>query len=242
MQSQKWQSYFSSFTRQIIEYHSNPSLCSNHWCKEAEVEWFHEELQPLLWWTTKKDVLFILGGWNTKVGSQDIVIKTGKFGFGVKNEAEQRWTEFCQENTLVIANGLFQQPKGWFYTWMSPEGQYWNQADYVLCSHRWRSSIESAKTRSGADYGSDHEVHIAKFRLKLKKVRKTSRPFRYDLNQTSYDSTVEVKHRFKGLDLVDRVSEELRTQLNNTVQEAGIKIIPEKKKFKMEMWLSEETL
>ena len=179
--------------------------------KEAEVEQFHEDLQPLLGWTTKKDVLFILGDWNTKVGSQDIILITGKFGFGVQNEAEQRWTEFCQENTLVIANILFQQPKGWLYIWTSPDGQYWNQTDYVLCSHRWRS-IQSAKTRLGADYDSNHEVHTEKFRLKLKKVRKTTRPFRYDLNQTSYNYAVEVMHRFKGLDLVDRVSEELWTR------------------------------
>ena len=88
--------------------------------------------------------------------------------------------------------------------WSTP-----NQIDYSLCSQRWRSSIQSAKTRLGADCGSHHELHIAKFRLKLKKVGKTTRPFRYDLNQIPYDYTVEVTNRFKGLDLTDRVSEEL---------------------------------
>ena len=78
-----------------------------------------------------------------------------------------------------------------------------NQIDYILCSQRWRSSIQSAKTRPGADCGSDHELLIAKFRLKLKKVRKTTRPFRYDLNQTPYDYTVEVTNRLKGLDLTE---------------------------------------
>ena len=78
-----------------------------------------------------------------------------------------------------------------------------NQIDSILCSQRWRSSIQSTKTRPGADYGSDHELLIAKFRLKLKKVRKTARPFRYDLNQISYDYTVEVRNRFKGLDLME---------------------------------------
>ena len=85
----------------------------------------------------------------------------------------------------------------------SPDGQQWNQIDYILCSQRWRSSIQSAKTRLGADCGSDHEVLIAKFRLKLKKVGKTTRPFRYDLNQIPYDYTVEVRNRFKGLDLIE---------------------------------------
>ena len=132
----------------------------------------------------------------------------GKFGFGVQNEAGQRLTEFCQKNTLVIANTLFQQHKKRLYTWTSPDSKYWNQIDNILCSQRWRSSIQSAKTRPGADCGSDHEPLIANFRLKLKKVGKTTRLFRYDINQIPYNYTVEVMNRFKGLDLVDRVPEE----------------------------------
>ena len=97
---------------------------------------------------------------------------------GVQNEAGQRLIEFCQENTLVIANALFQQHKRRLYAWTSPDGQHRNQIDYILCSQRWRSSIGSAKTRLGADCGSDHELLIVKFRLKLKKVGKTTRPFR----------------------------------------------------------------
>jgi len=112
---------------------------------------------------------------------------TGKFGLGIQNEAEKRLTEFCQENTLVIANTLFQQHRRRLYTWTSPDGQYQNQIDYILCSQRWRSSIQSAKTRLGADCGSDHELLIAKFRLKLKKVGKTTRPLRYDLYQIPHD-------------------------------------------------------
>ena len=110
--------------------------------------------------------------WNAKVGSQETPGVTGKFGLGVWNEAGQRLIEFCQENALVIANTLFQQHKRRLYTWTSPDGQHQNQIDYILCSQRWRSSIQSAKTRLGADFGSDHELLIAKFRLKLKKVRK----------------------------------------------------------------------
>ena len=94
------------------------------------------------------------------------------------------------------------------------------------------SSIQSAKTRSGADCGSDHELLIAKFRLKLKKVGKTTRPFRYDLNQIPYDYTVEVTNTFKGLDLIDRVPEELWTEVHDIVQEAGITTIPKKRKCK----------
>ena len=87
---------------------------------------------------------------------------------------------------------------------LQPGGQYRNQIDYILCSQRWRSSTQTAKTRLGADCGSDHELLIAKFRVKFKKVRKTTRPFRYDLNQIPYDYTVEVTNRFKGLDLIDK--------------------------------------
>ena len=114
-------------------------------------------------------------------GSQKVPGVTGKLGLGVRNEAQQRLTEFSQENRRVITNTLFQQHDRWLYTWTSPDSQYQNQIDYILCSQRERSSIQSAKTRPGADYGSDHELLIAKFRLKLKKVGETTRPFMNDL-------------------------------------------------------------
>ena len=148
-----------------------------------EAEWLYEDLQDLLELTPSKDALFIIGDWIANVGSQEIPGVVGKFDLGVQNEAGQRLTEFCQENALVIANTLFQQHKRRLYTWPSPDGQYWNQIDYILCSRRWRNSVQSAKTRLGADCGSDHELLISKFRFKLKEVRKTTRPFRYDLNQ-----------------------------------------------------------
>ncbi|KAF7245198.1 Craniofacial development protein 2 [Varanus komodoensis] len=146
--------------------------------EEAEVDQFYEGPQHLLELTPKNDVLIILGDWNAKVGSQKITGITGKFGLVVQNEAGHRLVEFCQENTMVIANTLFQQPKRQLYTWTSPDGQHRNQIDYVLCSQKWRSSIQSVKTRPGADCGSDHELLVAKFRLKLKKVGKSTSPFR----------------------------------------------------------------
>ena len=98
------------------------------------------------------------------------------------------------------------------------------------------------KTRSGADCGSDHELLIAKFRLKLKKEGKTTRPLRYDLNQIPYDYTVQVRNRFKGLDLIDRLPDELWNEVRDTVQETGIRTIPVEKKFKKAKWLSGEAL
>ena len=154
---------------------------------------------------TQKEVFFYHRGLECKVGSQDIPQVTGKFGLGIWNEAGQRLIEFCQENALVIANTLFHQHRRRLYTWTPPDGQHQNQIDYILCSQRWRSSIQSAKTRPGADCGSDHGLFTAKFRLKLKKVGKTTRPFRRDLNQIPYDNRVVVMNRFKWLGRVDRV-------------------------------------
>ena len=145
---------------------------------------------------------------------------SGRFGLGIQNEAGQRLTVLPRGFTCH-SKPLFQQHKRWLYTWTSPDGQHWNQIDYILCSQRWRSPIQSAKTRPGADCGSDHELLIAKFRLKLKKVGKTTRPFRYDLNQIPYDYgfdyTVEVRNRFKGLDQIDRVPDELWTEVHDIV-------------------------
>ena len=156
------------------------------------------------------------------------------------NEAGQRLREFCQENALVIANNLFQQHKRIPYTWTLPDGQHQNQIDYILCNQRWRSSVQSAKTRLGADHGSDHKLLIAKFRLKLKNVGKTTRPFRYDLSQIPFNYTMEVRNRFTGLDLIDRLPEELWTEVRDLVQETGIKTIPMQKKCKKAKWLSGE--
>ena len=124
------------------------ALTSN--AEEAEVERFYEDLQDLLELTPKKVVLFIIGDRNAKEGSQETPGVMGRFGLGVQNEAGQRLIEFCQENPLVIANTLFQQPKRRLYTWTSRDGQHRNQIDYLLCSQRWRSSIQSAKNKTGS--------------------------------------------------------------------------------------------
>ena len=192
---------------------------------------------------SQKDVLFIIEDWNAKVGSQETPGVTGKFSLGIRNEVGQRLIDSCQENALIIANTLFQQHKTRLYTWTSPDvhGQYQNQIDYILCSQRWRSSIHSAKTRPGADCGSDHELLIAKFRLKLKKVGETTRPSSYDLNQIPYDYIVEVR-KISGTDLIDRVPNELWTEVLDTVQETGIQTTLKKKKCRKAKWLSEEAL
>ena len=160
--------------------------------EKAEVEWSYEDPQGLLELISRKDVLFHYRGLKCKSRkSKSVTLPevTGKFGLVL--------TDFCQKNALVIANTLFQQHKRRPYTWTSPDGQYQNQIDYIICSKRWRSSIQSAKTRSRADCGSDHELLIDKFRPKLKKIRETTRPFRYDLNHIPYDYTVQERNRLK---------------------------------------------
>ena len=166
-------------------------------CTVSEVEQFNENLQELLELTPKKRCPFHYKGQECKSRKSRNTWSNRQFGLGIQNEAGQRLIEFCQENALVIANTLFKQHKRRLYTWTSPDGQHRNQIDYILCSQTWRSSIQSAKTSLGADWGSDIELLIGKFRLILKKVGKTTRPFRYDINQIPYDYTVEVRNRFR---------------------------------------------
>ena len=153
MQSQKQQNDLCSFPRQTIQYHSNPNLCLISIAEEAER--FYEDLQDLLELTPKKSYR----GLECKSRKSRDTWSNSKFGRGTQNEGGQRLTEFCQENALVIANTLFQQHKRRLYRWTSLDGQHWNQIDYFLCSQRWRSSIQSGKTRLRANCGSGHESY-----------------------------------------------------------------------------------
>jgi len=140
MQSQKQQNDLCSFPRQTIQYTVIQVYATTSNAEEAEVEWFYEDLQDLPE-LTPQTCLFHYRGL-AKVGSQETPGVTGKFGLGVQNEAGQKQVEFCQKNALVIANTHFQQHKRRLYTWTSPDGQQRNQIDYILCSKRWRSSIQ----------------------------------------------------------------------------------------------------
>ena len=145
MQSQKWQNDLVCFQGKPFNITVIQAYAPTSNAEEAEVEWLYEDLQDLLELTPKKDVFFIIGDWNAKVGSQEAPGVTGKFGLRIQNEAGKRLIEFCQENALVIENTPFQQHKRRLYTWTSPGGQHRNQIDYILCSQRWRSSIQSKK-------------------------------------------------------------------------------------------------
>ena len=162
MESQKWQNDLCSFPRQTIQYHSNPSLRPNHLCQRS-----YKDLQGLLELTRTKDVLFIMEDWNAKVESQEIPGVTGKFGLGVQNEAGQKLIRVLPRECTGHSKHPLPTTQEMTLHMTSPNGQYWNQIDYILCSQRWRSSIQSAKTRPGADCGSHHELLTAKFRLKF---------------------------------------------------------------------------
>ena len=149
MQSQKWQNDLCSFPRQTINitviwvYVPTPDV------EEAEADRSYEDLQDLLELTPKKDVLFIIGDWNAKVGSQETPGVTGKFGLGIQNEAGKRLTEFYQENALVIANTIFQHKRR-LYTWTTPDGQHWNQIDYFLAAKNMEKLYTVSKNKTGS--------------------------------------------------------------------------------------------
>ena len=182
VQSQKWKNDLVHFQGKPFNITAIQIYAPTINAEEAKVEQFYDDLQDRLERTPEKDVLFIIGDWNAKIGRQEIPGVTGKFGFGIQNEAGQRLTAFHQENTPVIVNTLFQQQKRWLH--MDITRWSIQKSDWLYCLQpKWKSSIQPAKTRLGADCGSDHEFLIAKFRLKLKKVGKITRPFRYDLHQ-----------------------------------------------------------
>ena len=200
MQSQKRQNDLCSFPRQTIKYHHNPSL----WNAERSWSWrvLWRPIRPFRTNTQKRCPFHYRGLKYKSRKSRDTWSNREIWPWSTE-WSRAKANRVLSENTLDIENTLFQQHKRRLYKWTSPHGQHWNQTDYILCSQRWKSSIQSAKTRLGVDCGSDHELLIAKFRLKLKKVGITTTPFRYNLNQIPYDSIVEVRNRFKGLDLIE---------------------------------------
>ena len=192
--------------------------------------------------TLKKDVLFIRGDWNAKVGSWELPGVTGKFGHGVQNQASQRLTDFHQEDTLVIANSLFQTKEKILDKGITRWSMSKSDCLYYLQQKMEKFyTVREKKTRSWL--GSDHKLLIAKFRLKLKKVWKTTRPFRYDLNQIRYDDyTVEVTNRFTVLNLIDRCLKNYGRSLITLYRRQWSRPSPRKRNAKKAKWFSDEAL
>ena len=210
--------------------------------KEAQVARFYEDLQDLLELTpkkkTKNEVLFIIGDWNAKVGSQEIPRIIGKFGFGVQNEEEKWLIRVLSREHAGHRKTLFQQNKRLLYTWTSSDCQYWNQIDYILCSKDGKALYSQQKQNLELTVAQIISSLLQNSGLNWTKVGKINRQFRYNLNQICYDYTVEVINRFRGWDPVDRVLEELWTEVHNIVQEAATKTTPNKKKCEKVKWFS----
>ncbi|CAF1413680.1 unnamed protein product [Adineta steineri] len=165
--------------------------------EESIIENFYMELQQLLDNVPKKDTILIIGDWNAKVGETEVPGIVEKFELGKRNEAGDRLIEFCQDNHMVITNTCFKQPKRRLYTWTTPNGQHRDQIDYILCNRRWKSSIKSVKTRPGADCGTDHELLLACFRIKLKQHQKSTQTSKPDLQNIPYKYKVAVKKQIR---------------------------------------------
>ena len=210
--------------------------------EEEDVEEFYDQLQFLIDKTPSQDTLLILGDFNAKVGDTEVPGLVGKFGLGEKNDSGQRLIDFCAANELVVTNTTFKQHKRRLYTWTSPNGVYRNQIDYILVKKRWRNSILCAKTRPGADCGSDHEMLIADIRVKLKKVKTPAKPKRYDLEQVPNIFSVEVSNKFALLEEAEREPEELWKEAKDIILASAADHVPGKKKTAPSPWLSQNAI
>ncbi|KAG1680289.1 Craniofacial development protein 2 [Nymphon striatum] len=189
------------------------------------------------------DVLYIMGDWNAKVGSTRDPGITGSWGLGDRNERGQRLVDFCKENSLIIANTMFKQPKRRLYTWTTPDQNYRNQIDYIICQNRWKSGLVTTKTLPGADCGTDHELLIAKIKIKLKKNdRLQKQEDRFDTEAIPLKYTIAVSNRFTVLETKAMDPEELWKNVKDTILDEASKNIPKRKRTKKSHWLTENTI
>ena len=200
--------------------------------EEVEAEWFYEDPQEPSRTNTPKRCPFHYKRLECKSRESRDTWSNRQIWPWSTEWSRAKANNFAEENALVIENTLFQQYKRRLYTWTSPDGQHRKQIDYILCNRRWRSSIQSAKIRLGADCGSDHEILTAKFRFKLKKVRKSHKTIQVWPKSSPLQLYSGVRNRFKGWDLIDRVPEELWMEIHDILQEAVIKTTPRKRNAK----------
>ena len=210
--------------------------------EQEEVDEFYDQVQAEIDRTCKQDVLIVMGDWNAKVGNKEEAPVVGKYGLGNRNEAGERLLEFCKTNNLFISNTFFQQHKRRLYTWTSPNGIYKNQIDYICENQRWKSSITSTKTKPGADCGTDHQLLLCKFKLKLKKRKPIMKAPKYDLENIPLEFRNELRNRFAALDTGNRVPEELWEDIKKTVHEVCERSLQKVKRQKRSKWISTETL
>ena len=219
-----------------------------------EVEEFYQQVSECLEEVKSTDVLVVMGDFNAKVGTEATEV-SGQFGLGEKNERGERLIQFCQEEKLIVTNTMFQHPMKNLYTWSSPGDLYRNQIDYVLVRERFRNNVKNVKTYPGADINSDHCLLLAKLRIKIKKVRKSTKTIKYNidlLKERDYKTrfSVEVKNQFDVLmteDIPQVEDDTLEIErewecLKNGIKEAERKVLPKKSKKKDKEWMTNEIL
>ncbi|XP_029655415.1 craniofacial development protein 2-like [Octopus sinensis] len=216
--------------------------CPTTAANDYQINTFYDELQDSLRKTPKNAIIYILGDFNAKVGSLKHNDTVGNFGLGLRNDAGDRLIQFCEENRFRITNTCFQQPKRRLYTWTSPDGKTRNQIDYILCSNRWKSSITAIKTFPGADCGSDHELLVAKIRVRLSRIKHKKHGRNLDLRNIPSAFSAQVEENFKLLDTNGAAPEVLWLSIKSIINTAAEKHLSIKKSDSKCDWLSEDTI
>ena len=183
-----------------------------------------------------------MGDFNAKVDDREDARFVGNFELGVRNDAGDRLVQFCQENCSRTANTWFTQPKQRLYTWTSPNGQHHNQIDFISCQQRWTSSIASTKTLPRADCGTDHQLLVAKVKLKLCEIKKSITQKKLNVDNIAPLYAVEVKNNFDILSLEGKDPEEQWWEIRETIIKIAEKHIPYQKPKKTNKWLSDNTI
>ncbi|MBN3288198.1 CFDP2 protein, partial [Polyodon spathula] len=209
---------------------------------EEEVEEFYGKLQDALSQIPNKDIIYIIGDFNSKVGTMAEPEIVGRFGLGVRNEAGDRLVQFCQEHRLMITNTWFEQPKWRLYTWTLPSGEHRNQIDYILCQKKWQSSILAVKTYPGVACGSDHQLLVATVKLKFCNTKQTVAAKKFNTEKISPSYAVEVKNRFNLLTTEERHPDELWEEVKACIIETALEHVPYKKPSKSAQWISDLTI
>ena len=210
--------------------------------EEEEMERFYDQVQTEIDNICKQDALILLGDWNAKVGKGREREVVGQYGLGNRNETGERLIDFCEYNSFYIVNTFYNQPNRRLYTWTSPDGTYRNQIDYIIGRKRWKSSIVTAKTWPGADCGTDHELLMCKFRMKLKKNNQPMLLPRYDLENIPATFKDHVKNRFDALNWIGKEPEELWTNIKEILNDESKKKLKKISKKKKAKWMSNKTL
>ena len=218
--------------------------------EDEEVEKFYSDVDLALKNTKSSDVLFVIGDWNARVGNERYKDIIGCYGLDEKNERGERFTQFCEQHRLMVANTWFKLPKRKLYTWKKPGDTARRQIDYIAVSKRFRRSIRMAKTYPGADIGSDHNPVVVKVNIALKVIKKAPcKKARLDvelLREKEFREkyATSVHNRYEGLRIeeVEQTPDELWSNLKECMQDAAEECLPKKKRVAKQVWMTDDIL